>query len=269
MTEVDQEKFFKDKSENDSYFGVYKGFAKMPAFGDMYDSEANLESTDVTREWLSLIKEGDFPPPVPYQHIANVFVMAVSALRHQRKPLNILEIGARSGLACVSLLQSETWTHDQVNYFFLDRSSMIEKLREEDTFAQAGFSNVDYIADLDELPRNTTIDFVLISSHLQFIEDYKGTLQKILTLKPRRILFSHLAVCRSVDTFSTYQVRFVPSPLRRWIFSSDELIDTITSGGRYDLTYQADCYKDKFTFSEFPKAYQDCTYAHLLFNRRD
>jgi putative methyltransferase (TIGR04325 family) len=119
---------------------------------------------------------------------------------------------------------------------------------------------------MSELPRDLeNVDVVVLSSVLQFVEEYEKLLHDLAAFRPAFWFFGFLPA-GEIPTFASAQLNVPGSVLPVWFFNVDELAQKIEALG-YDLVFKSTLDR-VFDMSNFPLTHQLPRQCNLLFRRR-
>lgn len=239
--------------------GVYESFAQVPVAGDGFVSNAWL--TDMERYTRAAIKalcdDGSaIPANVPQYHA--LLAMLVSTLPVMDRPVRVLDFGGGMGIGFANVSRCMAAGLD-VEYLIVDNEESCERGRRllED------FSSVSFMS---ELPRDVEgVDVIVLSSVLQFVEEYEKLLSSLAAFRPTHWLFSFLPA-GDVPTFASAQLNVPGSVLPVWFFNVRELVEKIETLG-YELVFKS-ALDRVFDMSNFPLTHQLPRQCNLLFRRR-
>ena len=172
--------------------------------------------------------------------------------------IKILDVGSGFGLTYHYLRSN---LNKNFSYTALDLPKVISIATE--IFSQN--SNFDSTT-LENLEENK-YDLVNFGSSLQYFEDYRQTLNKILASNPSTIFISDTPVGK-VETFVTLQVNMKDRNIPRWVFSFSE-INQIFKDHDYELVSQTvvDWHCDMHNFLNFPNEYHHIRHMNLIFEK--
>ena len=146
-----------------------------------------------------------------------------------------------------------------VEYLVVDNEASCERgrrlLRE--------FSWVKFVT---ELPQDVgTVDVVVLSSVLQFIDKYEALLKHLSGFAPPFWFFTFVPA-GEIPTFASAQLNVPGSVLPVWFFNLQELIEKIEALG-YELIFKS-ALDRVFDMSNFPLTHQLSRQCNLLFRRQ-
>jgi putative methyltransferase (TIGR04325 family) len=240
--------------------GVYNDYRDVPANGAGFGSEEWISNTrERTRRALELF--GSPPSGIPYDipSYHSLFSLTVALLTQYQERVRVLDFGGGMGLALANLLRSlgETGPKPQVEYLVIDN----ERSCQDGILL---FDQVRFVQFSATLPQDPgPIDIILLSSVLQFVEDYKNILKELATFKPRYWLFTFLPA-GDIPTFASGQKNVRGSTIPVWFFNLGEIIDIMMSLG-YRLIFKAPLERE-FDMSNFPPTHRLPQQCNLLFH---
>jgi putative methyltransferase (TIGR04325 family) len=125
------------------------------------------------------------------------------------------------------------------------------------------FSSVRFMS---ELPLDVeSVDVIVLSGVLQFVEEYEKLLRDLSALKPSFWLFTFLPA-GDIPTFASAQLNVPGSVLPVWFFNVNELVSKIEALG-YSLRFKS-ALDRVFDMSNFPLTHQLPRQCNLLFRRQ-
>lgn len=243
--------------------GIYSHYRDVPLKGAGFESEEWIsrtrQSTASALESLSCQANG-IPYDIPSYH--SLFSLTVALLRQHRERLQVLDFGGGMGMASANLLRNlrERPPKLPIDYLVIDNDrSCRDGARLFDQMRFVQFSST--------LPRNLgNVDIILLSSVLQFVEDYKSILERLAAFKAPYWLFTFVPA-GDIPTFASGQKNVPGSTIPVWFFSLGELLEIMRSLG-YQVIFKS-ALERKFDMGNFPPTHRLPQQCNLLFQRND
>lgn len=235
--------------------GVYENFGDVPTAGQGFASEAWLTDMErYTRAAVDALRSdrAEVVPNVPQYHAL------LSMLVASTKPVRVLDFGGGMGIGAVNVRRS-IGAGMPVEYLVVDNEESCEWGRR----LLGDFASVRFMS---ELPRDVeSVDVVVLSSVLQFVEKYEELLSELAAFRPEHWLFTFVPA-GEVPTFASAQLNVPGSVLPVWFFNLDELVQKIEALG-YTLVFKS-ALERVFDMSNFPLTHQLPRQCNLLFRRQ-
>lgn len=238
-----------------TYEGVFKSFAEA-------QSKIYTQTGYITEEYMEgeAKKVSDIVNSEANQYEGNYrerdLLLLLSGMRGLR--IEVLDVGSGFGLTYHYLNSN---LKKNFRYTAIDLPKVISAA--SGIFAQnANFSSTTF-----ENLKEKKYDLVHFGSSLQYFEEYRTTLIKILANNPRTILISDTPV-GNLESFVTLQVNMKDRIIPRWVFSFTEL-EQIFKDHDYGLVSHAivDWHNGIHNFSNFPKDFQHIQHMNLIFEK--
>lgn len=242
--------------------GIYSQYRDVPAKGAGFDSEEWISATrqSTVSALESLCSQANC---IPYDIAAyhSLFSLTVALLRKDRERLRVLDFGGGMGMAFVNLLRGlGEPPNPPIDYLVIDN----ERSCQEGALL---FSQMGSIQFSSTLPHDLAdVDIILLSSVLQFVEDYKSTLERLAALNAPNWLFTFVPT-GDIPTFASGQKNVPGSTIPVWFFNLGELLEIMRSLG-YQLIFKAPLER-KFDMDNFPPTHRLPQQCNLLFHRND
>ena len=239
--------------------GVYANFGDVPAVGAGFASEAWLSDMErYTRAAVSAIRDSEFgiPGNVPQYHaLLALLVASISALD---RPVRVLDVGGGMGIGAANVRRC-TSVDTRLEYLVVDNEESCERGRRL-------LRDLPWVTFIPELPQEVgTVDVVVLSSVLQFVEDYEKLLSKLSSFKASFLLVAFVPA-GEIPTFASAQLNVPGSVLPVWFFNLNELVEKIEALG-YSLSFKS-ALDRVFDMSNFPLTHQLSRQCNLLFRRQ-
>ena len=235
--------------------GVYTNFGEVPTMGQGFESDAWLgDMEQYTRTAVEALR-GDrarVAPNVPQYHALLSMLVASS------RPARVLDFGGGMGVGFANVRRSIA-AEMPLEYLIVDNRESCERGRR----LLRDFPSVRFMS---ELPRDVeSVDVMVLSGVLQFVEEYENLLNDLSALKPSHWLFTFVPA-GDVPTFVSAQLNVPGSVLAVWFFNLDELVQKIEALG-YRLIFKS-ALDRVFDMSNFPLTHQLPRQCNLLFRRQ-
>lgn len=155
--------------------------------------------------------------------------LAAAELARVQAGVTILDLGGGVG-QCVEPVLSSLANRAGCDYVIVEGPNSCK-------MGRALYRNAPEVRFLETLPADIRPDIVLMSSALQYIHDWRGTLATLAGLRPRHIYISRLPI-HSRGTVAVRQCNALAESEWpwHWLFSARELDEAMESGG-YAFTF--------------------------------
>ncbi|HXQ73873.1 MAG TPA: methyltransferase, TIGR04325 family [Pyrinomonadaceae bacterium] len=239
--------------------GVYESFDQVPVVGRGFMSDAWLADMErYTRTAVAALRRGEVgvPENVPPYHA--LLAMLIASVPVVDRPVRVLDFGGGMGIGLANVRRCMA-AGTELEYLIVDNEESCERgrrLLEE-------FSSVKFMS---ELPRDVeSVDVIVLSSVLQFVEEYEKLLNDLAAFRPAHWLFTFLPA-GDIPTFASAQLNVPGSVLPVWFFNVDELTEIVEKFG-YQLVFKSTLDR-VFDMSNFPLTHQLPRQCNLLFRRQ-
>lgn len=249
------------------YEGVYVGNTPMEKCTSRPQAEDIDRLVNSTRDYLTAVLESSAPQSFEHSHVGNLLCMIASGMKEPKKKIVVFDFGGKTGLTFIHLLSTAPWAADALEYFVIEKPNFVDRMQTGSFYQEHGLNNIHFVRSVDEIASGIKPDIIYFPSSLQAMDDYKAMIKTSLALAPQHILITHTPMGLNTPTFSTYQIKFPPSPVKHWMINFNDVVEDFTKDSPYDLTYQLHATSDVLTFEEFPPAYQDIRITHMMFSR--
>ncbi len=231
--------------------------------GNAFDSVAWLDSAESYLR--SVATDYDAGRLVPEHYYVPIALLAAER-GSTSTPVRVLDFGGGLGPTYFTVVAALPSGPSVIAYDIVDsaancaRGSILMAQRPGCTFATV-------------VPRRR-YDIVLASSVLQYIEDWRGTLQMLASRQADHICLTRLSTTR-IGTFAALQdVRFASGPhagvsagqVAHWFFNLDELAALLSAAG-YELMYDHFISSYADYVAHFAPAEAACTLRCIVFRR--
>jgi putative methyltransferase (TIGR04325 family) len=238
--------------------GIYENFAQVPSLGDGFASDVWLSETQrYTQAAVMALRNnrGEIPENVAPYHV--LFSVLVASLSLER-PVRVVDYGGGIGIGFASLRRSIRG-QAAVEYLVVDNEQSCERGRQL-------FADFPKVRFTSELPRAAgVVDVLVLSSVLQFVENYEALLSELAGLGPRFWMFTFVPA-GDIPTFATAQLNVPGSILPAWFFNVRELVEKVEALG-YGLLFKS-ALDRVFDMSNFPPTHQLKRHCNLLFRHQ-
>ena len=235
--------------------GIYESFTQVPVTGDGFASDAWLSETQRYTQAAAMAlrnSRGEIAESVAqYQAL---FSLLVASMNVQR-PVRIVDCGGGMGIGFASLMRSVPEV-GQLEYLVVDNKQSCERGRQ----LFADFPEVRFSSELPRSPKK--VDVLVLSSVVQFVEDYEELLKELATLAPSFWFFTFVPA-GDIPTFASAQLNVPGSVLPVWFFNVREFVAKIEALG-YRLVFKS-ALDRVFDMSNFPATHQLTRHCNLLF----
>lgn len=239
--------------------GVYESFDQVPVAGQGFASEAWLTDMErYTRTAVTALRRGEVgvPENVPQYHA--LLAMLVSTLSLTDRPVRVLDVGGGMGIGFANVRRCMA-AELPMEYLIIDNEESCERGRR----LLKDYSSVKFMS---ELPRDVeSVDVIVLSSVLQFVDEYEKLLSDLAAFKPAHWLFTFLPA-GDIPTFASAQLNVPGSVLPVWFFNVRELTQIVEKLG-YQLVFKSALDRE-FDMSNFPLSHQLPRQCNLLFRRQ-
>lgn len=244
------------------FSGTYPTLSEVPRINDGYSSTEVLNQTlRETEKKLKAIQTSQFLPPAAVENIVkNLFPLMVAICLQNKNELCIFDFGGGMGTSYIDCLISVP-LHKKIHFHVLDVKPTCE-------LGKKLFAHDNNIVFHDSIPQDLKdIDIVHIGSALEYIEDYKQTLSRLITLSAKYIFIGDTFMGNR-PTFATMQINLKNQGIPYWIFNYQEII-TFFETQHYQLIYKSPNYQPYHDLANFPKEFGLRDSYNLLFAKSD
>ena len=240
--------------------GVYKTLSDVPCFGKGFSSKQWVnQSLSKTLKLLEVGKsELTIPANVVYR--SSLLPFLASLFGEEREQVSILDFGGGLGITFIPVASG--LAGKALEYHIVESEIICEK-------GARIFKNdarIHFHPSLPELIKE--IDIVHLGSSLQYIEDWKGLLQRLAYYRPRYILLTDLTA-GDIPPFASAQ-NYYGSKIPCWFFNINEIIQHMIDLGfnllfksTYRNTYLGE--EQEFPLDNFPEELRLGNTAGVLF----
>lgn len=194
---------------------VYKNIKELPTSAGTYDN----------KEWIQkqIHRVNNFEKEINIAIERNQsLIKLVSKIKKEK--ITIVDLGGGFGL---SYLPLKAKTKKILDYKIIEGNQVSNS-------ARLFFKDNKDLSFFDDFKSFKEIDIFYIRSTLQYIHDWKKTIEKIINTKPTHVVFSHLAAGDIDENFLTIQI-WGDQEIPYWVIKEEEVINFFTQNG-YDLT---------------------------------
>lgn len=239
--------------------GIYAKFGEVPTMGQGFASDAWLGDMErYTRAAITALhsERDEIPANVPQYHA--LFSLLVASLQVTDRPVRVLDFGGGMGIGFANMRRCMA-ADMPLEYLVVDNHESCERGRR----LLRDFPSVRFSSELP--PDVESVDVMVLSGVLQFVEDYEKLLNVLSAYKPSHWLFSFLPA-GEIPTFASAQLNVPGSVLPAWFFNVNELVQKIEALG-YQLVFKS-ALDRVFDMSNFPLTHQLPRQCNLLFHRQ-
>lgn len=208
--------------------GVYPDWARAPEAQDAFNEQRwiNAQAEKALENLATLRREGAFSLSVKTRDY--VLPVAAAMLARGNAVVRILDFGG--GLAS-SYFTLRRCVRGPLDYHVVEMRSMVSEGRRL-------LSELDEVTFQDTIPQGHPVDWDIVhaGSSIQYVEDWRDTLDRFAALQPLLVVLSDV-LAGKVPTFVTMQ-NYYEARIRARILNLDELVQHLDSRG-YDLCYQS------------------------------
>lgn len=179
--------------------------------------------------------------PLPFAW-ADPLPAACAGLLPHPGPIRILDFGGAIGLAFAYLLGRLRGIYD-LEFHVVELPNLVEEGRK----FWSDVAPIHFHLDIPQFPNG--LDVLHLSGVLPYIDDWQGLLKRLLALRPKRVVFSCLAVV-DCPSFATRQLNLPGQVLAYWFLNATELKNVVKEEG-YELVYERR-YGGVYDMSNFP-----------------
>src|SRR6185312_11098142 len=249
--------------------GVYNSFDEVPVFGpDYYNSDEWISSRVTTIAALlntpidAVMDATDFSRTLI--SIALAMVASHRRTTGRQSNIHVLDIGGDAG-STYAILKATLNPGDfsEIRYTVLELEKCVQDGRK--IWAALGdhgpLYNINFCTELPA--QGTEIDLVYFGSSLQYFDDYKDVISRVIAIGPEYFLFFNSFV-GSVKTHCTLQVNVDGTGLPFRKINLDEFLALFKE--KYRLIYKSSCGQN-YNVDNFEPAYRMHSSSNLLFQR--
>jgi putative methyltransferase (TIGR04325 family) len=265
--------------------GVYANFGEVPVAGEGFASDTWLADMErYTLKAVAALRNENgvaVPENVPHYHVLLSLLLASMAPLDRR--VRVLDFGGGMGIGAANVRRCAS-VDASFEYLVVDNEESCERgrrllkdspqLHESPQLQESSrlqdspqllteFSSVRFMS---ALPRDIeSVDVIVLSGVLQFVEEYEKLLNDLAALKPLFWLFTFLPA-GEIPTFASAQLNVPGSVLPVWFFNVNELVRKIEALG-YRLVFKS-ALDRVFDMSNFPLTHRLPRQCNLLFRRQ-
>lgn len=247
--------------------GIYESFAQVPVLGDGFASDAWLSETQRYTQAAAMAlrnNRGEIAENVAQYHV--LVSLLVAACGSRERPVRVVDLGGGMGVGFASLMRS-IHSELRVEYLVVDNEESCKRGRQ----LFADFPEVRFCSELPGDPARVdaahdfgNVDVLVLSSVLQFVEDYEEFLKELANVAPA-FWFLTFVPAGEIPTFASAQLNVPGSVLPVWFFNVRELVARVEALG-YRLVFKS-ALDRVFDMSNFPPTHQLTRHCNLLFRR--
>ncbi|HWK94409.1 MAG TPA: methyltransferase, TIGR04325 family [Pseudolabrys sp.] len=244
--------------------GVYPGFAEAPSEGPGFAGAEWCErSAAAVRQGLTAIAKDQALDYSLTQRNA-VLPPLVAALLAARPRLRVLDFGGGAGLGFLILRQAMPAAMTRIDYAVVETSDICAVGRRVLRAQGPTFH--------ESIPDGRPFDIVHSASVLQYIDDWRGAIAAMTAARPAFFSLGDV-FGGAFPAFVTLQT-YYGSRIRHWLFSLDELIETVVAHG-YRLALRLPCHvevlgrRGPLPMEALPRHLRIPNTHHLLFIREE
>lgn len=247
-------------SPKNTFRGVYRNFKDIPDVTP-YNNKISMDG-DISRLRNRLKRVNPrlsweySPISTIRSQITNQLPLLLSLLDG---PITLLDYGGGAGDTFLDVLDCIGDQERAIKYRIFDLKEQIDAGR--NIFRETPF-DIQFIDTIDVLDK---VDIAYLGSCLQYVENYRDELIKIINLKPEFIFFCDNFFSKT--TFCTRQVNMPGRIMAYWIFSKQEIHDLLANYG-YKMIYQSANWQPFHNFNNFDMKYRVRDSMNLLFRRK-
>lgn len=231
--------------------GVYERFDQVPVVGKGFASGEWLDDMEhYTRSAVLAIDNGALIP----ENVAPYHALLASLIAAQERRVRVLDFGGGMGIGFANVRRCSS--EPDCEYVVVDNQESCERGRE----LLKDYSSVRFVQELPE--ESGPVDILVLSSVLQFVENYDELLTRLAKFQPSLWLFTFLPA-GDIPTFVSAQRNVPGSILPAWFFNAGELTKKIEALG-YRLVFRS-ALDRVFDMSNFPSTHQLPRQCNLLF----
>ena len=242
------------RHSNKTFEGVYNRLCEI--HGTSYNSSETLEGIfSATEEAYEQYKSLLRAPLVRPGTVPSLLPLLISLIKIQKETVSVLDFGGGMGISYIDCLQSIG--PDGLEFHIVDLEDVQEKGKQ--IFEKK--YNVRFYSDIALIGR---IDVVHIGGSLQYIDNYRSLMKRLIELEPGFIFFTNTPMGKA-PTYATAQVNMKGLRIPCWIFQLDEIVELMGKSG-YRLVYKT--YNDiALDFGDIPDSHRAEFSLNLLFSR--
>lgn len=208
-------------SQGSIWKGVYERHSSVPTREGTFDERLIGEMSEAAARALKHYESGG-KPYLWHEHLA----LVASMIAAETGQIRILDFGGGIGSGFLQLLSSLPST-TKIEYLIVDLEQMCNAGRKI-------FANDERIHFVTTLPPSSQVfDLVYVNSVLQYIEDYKTTLENLACVGSPFLLLTRLAA-GDFPTFATQQIN-VPEQIFPFWFLNVQEVNQILRGSGYEV----------------------------------
>lgn len=218
-----------ESSDFHIWSGVFKEFDDVPSSGRGFQDRRWIErSRSQLTDLLERIERSSTVPPEPWYPFSELPILT-ALIKGRRAETKILDFGGGVGVTYVRL-RACMEEMGNISYHIVDPSSVREAGAEE----LMDDPRVHFHEGLPEEPE--TFDVIHLESSLQYVDDWRGLLEKLCGMGPSYVLLVDL-LAGDIPTFVTAQ-KYYDSIIPVRFYNFDEIVTHLAEQG-YELCYRS------------------------------
>ncbi len=242
--------------------GVYKNFKETGVKNDVFNEEAWVSNSLKKLEKIVRDRSGNYSENLNQD--ALLPLLTASILSTNKKP-TVLDFGGGLGISYAQILKS-VGKAENVKFFIVEKEAVCKA-------GSKFFKNNKQVIFLNSLPKIKKIDLIHLRSSLQYMEDWKNVLAKLVEYKPSFFLFIDL-FAGNVPTYVTLQ-NYYGKKIPCQFLNINDVIKEMKKNG-FEVLYKAPfpstffCKLSDFPQSNLPTKYRvKNSYNILFFNKNN
>jgi putative methyltransferase (TIGR04325 family) len=206
--------------------GVYRHLGEIAGTG--YHSPESFEGLfRKTLEEVGRIETFGNTSGVRLDQRTTLLPLLIAAVKTEK--VSVLDFGGGMGMSYIDCLRSIDMS--DVRYTVVDLKAVQERGKE----IFCGKYQVEFS---DHIPHGESADIVYIGGSLQYVEDYRSVVCRLMDLGPKYILMTDIPLGKG-QTYATAQVNMRGRRIPCWIFEENEILRLMEKRD-YRLTYRAE-----------------------------
>jgi len=234
--------------------GIYSDVRDAPGNTDAFDSAAWADVMGASAQARDL-HAADAPPWASVLGDHALLALLAAIVAGERHAVTVLDFGGGAGEAFGRIRTA--LSNAAIAYHVVERPAVWERGRQ----VWAADARIVFHTSV---PRDIEPDIVYVSSALQYVEDYAGTLRHLCGAGARYVLLAKLSA-GDIPTYATIQQNVPGAAIPYWFLNGGEIVDLMRAAG-YRLLFKS-ALERQYDQSNFPPRYRLGRTCNLLFQR--
>lgn len=243
--------------------GSYKSFEEIDRSVDISGFNVKRYRSQTIKNIFNALSNLKKNKPIDYfsKQRSIYLPILITLLITNSKKIKILDFGGGLGISYLSLIEKIPGIKNKIDYTIIEIPTIVME-------GKKIFKNK--IKFIDKIPMKKKYDVVFSSSAIQYINNWKQTILKLINLQPKYLLFSDVFAGK-INTFATLQ-KYYNTFMPHWFFNEEYFLDLFYKN-KYTLVFRDYVavkrleFIDELPMENFPKKKRISRTLHLLFKR--